>query len=199
MPVFGGGKFVDIFEGDANLTNASAHVAWAVAVPLVGQRFGGRKGLWIAGVTWMVLSLTQEAFFHAPRNPGPDYPSEVRADLLTRLVPTAGILVWDLVRGGARESAIDSPPEAPRWPGRTGSSFGGGLGAQAGPRECAPEAAAAREARLLMCLDEPSVAPAAQPADPAEQQRAPDAAQSSAAERRPALEPAAAIATAESP
>jgi hypothetical protein len=100
FPVFGGGKFVNIFESDAALTNASAHVAWSLAVPLLGEHLGGRKGLWVSGLSWIALSLTQEALFHAPPNPGAGYASEVRADLLTRIVPCATLLAWDLLRGG---------------------------------------------------------------------------------------------------
>jgi hypothetical protein len=100
FPVFGGGKLVNIFDDDAALTNASAHVAWSLAVPLLGERLGGRKGLWVSGLSWIALSLAQEALFHAPPNPGAGYPSEVRADLITRIVPCASLLVWDLVRGG---------------------------------------------------------------------------------------------------
>jgi hypothetical protein len=107
FPVFGGGKFVNIFDSDAALTNASAHVAWSLAVPLLGQRLGGRRGLWVSGLSWIALSFTQEALFHAPPNPGRGYPAEVRADLLTRIVPCASLLVWDRGRGGR-------PPAAPR-------------------------------------------------------------------------------------
>ena len=100
FPVFGGGKFVNIFDDDGALTNASAHVAWSLAIPLLGEHLGGRKGLWVSGLSWIALSLTQEALFHAPPNPGPGYASEVRADLITRIVPCASLLVWDLLRGG---------------------------------------------------------------------------------------------------
>jgi hypothetical protein len=117
FPVFGGGRFVNIFDSDVALTNASAHLAWALAVPMAGEHVGGRKGLWISGVSWMTLSLVQEAFFHAPAKPSPRYPSEVRADLLTRLVPTAAILAWDLMRGGrARDATPAVIPAGPMRP-----------------------------------------------------------------------------------
>lgn len=108
LPIFGGGPFVNIFESDQALENASAHVAWATAVPLVGEKIGGRKGLWISGLTWMGVSLAQEAFFHAPAHPGAGYPSEVRADLLTRLGPTAIILLVDWL------NHRNDPPFAPK-------------------------------------------------------------------------------------
>jgi hypothetical protein len=128
LPVFGGGKFVNIFESDNAFTNASAHVAWSIAAPLIGNQLGGRKGLWIAGLSWIALSVTQESLFHAPPHPGPGYPSEVRADLLTRVVPAAAILVWDAMRGGGPPSLAptrmrgdvapntEAPVAAPRPP-----------------------------------------------------------------------------------
>lgn len=114
LPVFGGGKFVNVFDGDGAMTNASAHVAWSLAVPLAGQLVAGRKGLWTAGLSWIALSLTTETFFHAPAHPGPGYPAEVRADLLTRIVPCAALLAWDLLRSGRPpERAIE--PARPRF------------------------------------------------------------------------------------
>src|SRR5690348_12299977 len=84
-------RFVTIFDDDATITNASAHIGWALAIPLAGEQLGGRKGLWIAGLSWMTFTLVQETFFHAPPHPSPAYPGEVRGDLLTRLVPTLAL------------------------------------------------------------------------------------------------------------
>jgi len=109
MPVFGPGPAVNFASGDNQaLTNASAHVAWALAVPLVSEHFGGRKGLWIGGLSWIAATVVQESLFHAPANPGPGYPAEVRSDLLTRIVPTAILLLWDAARGGHHLSS-DAP------------------------------------------------------------------------------------------
>ncbi|MFL5272696.1 MAG: hypothetical protein ACJ79E_11610 [Anaeromyxobacteraceae bacterium] len=116
FPVFGGGKFVNIFDSDAALTNASAHVGWALALPLAGKAIGGRKGLWIAGLSWMTATLAQEALFHAPANPGPGYPAEVRADLLTRLVPTMALLAWDVLHDGGAPAIPAQRLEPPRVP-----------------------------------------------------------------------------------
>ena len=120
FPVFGGGKFVNIFDSDAALTNASAHVAWSLAIPFAGESIGGRKGKWIAGSAWIALTVVQESLFHAPQNPGPGYPAEVRADLITRLVPTMLVLGWDLVRGGGGP-ARRIEPAVPRGPLREGT------------------------------------------------------------------------------
>ena len=96
LQVFGPGPFVNVFLNDQAATNASAHLAWSTAIPLAGERIGGRKGLWIAGIGWLVLTLVGEGFFHAPVHPDPYYSSEVRTDLLTRCVPTVAILSYDL-------------------------------------------------------------------------------------------------------
>ncbi len=99
FPLFGAGPLTNLGGGDNQaLTNASAHIAWSLAIPLAGERIGGRKGLWIAGVSWIVLSIVQESLFHAPVNPGPGYAAEFRTDIITRVVPCAGVLVWDLMR-----------------------------------------------------------------------------------------------------
>ncbi len=92
MPVFGPGPTTNLSSGPEAVSNASAHVAWALAVPLIGEKLGGKKGKWIAGLAWIGLALVQEAFFHTPENPGYDYPSEVRTDLLTKIVPTVLVL-----------------------------------------------------------------------------------------------------------
>jgi hypothetical protein len=117
FPVFGGGKLVNVFDDDQALTNAAAHVGWAIAVPLAGERIGGRKGLWIAGVSWMALSVVQEALFHAPAQPEAGYPSEVRADLLTRLVPTAALLLWDLLHADGAQASSPGVMPGPMRPG----------------------------------------------------------------------------------
>ena len=117
LPVFGPGPAVNFKSGDNQaLTNASAHVAWALAVPLVSEHFGGRKGLWIGGLSWIAVTVVQESLFHAPANPGPGYPAEVRSDLLTRIVPTAILLMWDVARGGHHPSsdAAERMREVPR-------------------------------------------------------------------------------------
>lgn len=116
LPLFGPGPVVNFLGGDNQaVTNASAHVAWSLAVPLVSQHFGGRKGLWIGGLSWIALTMVQESLFHAPPKPGPGYASEVRSDLLTRIVPTALLLLLDATRGGSHLSS-DAPGmrEVPR-------------------------------------------------------------------------------------
>ena len=81
---------------DRARTNAIAHVAWGFGVPALGHVIGGRKGMRIAGALWIAETLIGEAFFHAP--PGPldaAYSSEVRTDLISRILPTLILLGVD--------------------------------------------------------------------------------------------------------
>lgn len=94
LPITGGGPIFNFNQGDQAMTNALAHIGWAVAIPLVGEKLGGTKGKWIAGVGWITLTLVQESLFHAPKNPSAGYASEVRTDLLTRIAPTLLVLAW---------------------------------------------------------------------------------------------------------
>ncbi len=118
FPVFGSGKFVNFLNGDNQaMTNAAAHVGFSLAVPLVGEHFWGRKGLWATGLSWMALTVIQESLFHAPPNAGPGYAAEVRSDLLTRLLPCATLLLFDALRGGGHADMRPSmPPERPGMP-----------------------------------------------------------------------------------
>jgi hypothetical protein len=93
LPVFGPGPMTNVDTNDrASMTNALTHIAVATAIPLAGGLLWGPKGKLAAGLGWIAFTLIQEAFFHAPENPGPAYPSEVRADLLTRIAPTILVL-----------------------------------------------------------------------------------------------------------
>ncbi|HTP30312.1 MAG TPA: hypothetical protein VMK12_32235 [Anaeromyxobacteraceae bacterium] len=95
------------------MTNAVAHVGFSLAIPLLGEHFWGRKGLWISGLSWIGFTLLQESLFHAPPNPGPDYPAEVRSDLITRLIPCATLLAIDALAGrhhAATATAAPTPP-----------------------------------------------------------------------------------------
>lgn len=91
LPVFGPGPLTNLGDPGA-ATNAAAHIGWSLAIPLLGEHFGGKKGKWIAGLSWIALTLVQESFFHTPENPSESYPSEVRTDLITRIVPTVLVL-----------------------------------------------------------------------------------------------------------
>lgn len=94
LDVLGPGPVTNLRQGGVAITNALAHTGWAIAIPLIGEKVGGKKGKWIAGLSWIALSLIQESLFHAPNNPSQSYPSEVRTDLITRIVPTILVLIF---------------------------------------------------------------------------------------------------------
>jgi hypothetical protein len=102
FPVFGPGPLTNLQAGnDGATTNASLHALWALAIPAAGRSIDGRRGALVCGGAWIAASLVGEAFFHAPENPGPGYTSEVRTDLLTKIVPTLAFLLADAIWGGA--------------------------------------------------------------------------------------------------
>lgn len=92
LPVFGPGPLTNIGSSSEANSNAIKHVAMATLIPVAGQAAFGNKGRLWAGLSWIGLSIAQEAFFHAPKNPSPGYPAEVRTDLITRIVPTVLVL-----------------------------------------------------------------------------------------------------------
>ena len=118
FPVFGSGPVVNFLDGDNQaMTNAAAHTGFSLAIPLLGEHFWGRKGLWVTGLSWMALTVLQESLFHAPPNPDPGYPAELRSDLITRLVPCAMLLILDAIRGDGRAAIHrDMPPAHPGMP-----------------------------------------------------------------------------------
>lgn len=104
LPLFGAGPAFNVGcsepgrsedSCDRARTNASAHLAWALAIPGLGHVVAGRRGMRLAGAAWVAGSLVQEALFHAPAAPDPGYPSEVRTDLATRILPPLLLLGVD--------------------------------------------------------------------------------------------------------
>lgn len=95
MPLTGGPLF-NVSLSDQALTNASAHIAWSITVPLAGFVFDGRRGGCWASAGWIVETWISEGFFHAgPLSRGDKYyASEVRTDLATK---TALPLAWLIV------------------------------------------------------------------------------------------------------
>jgi hypothetical protein len=100
-PLLGKGPLFNFGIGNSatqnqEVTDASAHAAWSLAVPLLGEHFWGKKGKQIAGWSWIGLSLVHEIFFHATpqaRN-YPYYPSQVRTDTFTLVVPALLVLCF---------------------------------------------------------------------------------------------------------
>lgn len=92
LPIFGEGSVINLRSGVTARDNAAYHIVLATAIPLVGLALGGNKGKWIAGLSWIALTLIQESVFHTPNSPSASYPSEVRTDLISRIVPTLLVL-----------------------------------------------------------------------------------------------------------
>ncbi len=162
LPVFGSGPAVNFLDGNNQaLTNAAAHTGFSLAIPLLGEHFWGRKGLWIAGLSWMALSVAQESLFHAPPKPGAGYPAEVRSDLLTRLVPCATLLVWDALRHrGQADMRPAIPPDLPGRPWPSGQDIPKPAGEAESKRELARasiDEAALRASGLLAEQADPPI------------------------------------------
>lgn len=89
--VAGSGPVLNVFQGDQQAdVNASAHIAWAIALPLAGEAIAGRKGLAWATGGWITFTLVSQIFFHPSAGP------ETRTRLVTMLVPatTVFLLRW---------------------------------------------------------------------------------------------------------
>lgn len=100
-PIFGKGPLFNLGMGTpANqnqaVTDASAHAAWSLAVPLLGEHFWGKKGKQWAAWSWIGISLVHEIFFHAvPQSVGsPGYPAQVRTDTATLVIPALLVLAF---------------------------------------------------------------------------------------------------------
>jgi hypothetical protein len=77
-----------VFQSDAEATNFTAHVGWSLAVPLAGKAIDGKRGMLIAGGSWIAFSLVNEFVLH-----GPEDARERRLNLLSRLLPCAGVML----------------------------------------------------------------------------------------------------------
>jgi hypothetical protein len=97
LPILKGGATVDMFENQNKFNVAMMHAGWSLAVPLAGEKIAGRKGLWVAGLTWLALATVEQTMFQ-PRAT----PAEHRSDVLTKLVPCMTLLAIDAIRHGLR-------------------------------------------------------------------------------------------------
>ena len=100
FPVFGSGAFLNVYgpgDRDRARTNASAHIWYSLAVPLLAQRIGGQQAMRIAVVAHVLDVLVYEAAFHHPRGspPNAEYNAELRTGLITLLVPALVYLAVD--------------------------------------------------------------------------------------------------------
>ena len=51
-------------DNDRAVTNASAHLAWALAIPLAGHAVDGKRGALVAGATWIAWTLISIWFLY---------------------------------------------------------------------------------------------------------------------------------------
>jgi hypothetical protein len=73
---------------DAAWTNASAHAAWAMAVPAVAQIACGDDCRRFASVAWLLAAFVVEDLTHQKADA-----SERRTDLLSKVVPCVALNV----------------------------------------------------------------------------------------------------------
>lgn len=88
LPLFERGSVFNLDGGDAALANASAHATSSALIVAMGERLGGRQGMWMTTGVYAGLKLVHETFLHNGSGP------EVRTDLASSIgvaVTTAGI------------------------------------------------------------------------------------------------------------
>jgi len=88
LPLFDRGSVFNLDRGDAALANASAHATSSALIVAMGERLGGRQGMWMTTGVYAGVKLVHEAFLHDGSGP------EVRTDLASSIgvaVMTAGV------------------------------------------------------------------------------------------------------------
>jgi hypothetical protein len=94
LPLFGPGTAFNLDRGDEAVANASAHATSSALIVAMGERLGGRKGMWITTAAYAGLKLVHQSCLHDGTGP------EVRTDLASSIgvaVITAG--VFELFHG----------------------------------------------------------------------------------------------------
>ena len=88
LPLFDGGSLFNLNRGDAAVANASAHATSSALIVAMGERIGGRQGMWTTTGVYAGLKLLHECCLHNGSGP------EVRTDLVSSIgvaVVTAGM------------------------------------------------------------------------------------------------------------
>lgn len=102
LPVFSPGPFTNLgfdSRSDAANTNASLHALWSVGLGTFGYLMWGREGLRYVCAAWSADAVVSEAFFHAPPGElGPAYASEVRTDLMSKILPCVAMVAIEAFR-----------------------------------------------------------------------------------------------------
>jgi hypothetical protein len=94
LPVFSAGPMFNLNGGDTAVANASAHATSSALIVVIGERLGGRQGMWTTTGVYTGLKLLHECCFHNGSGP------EVRTDLASSIgvaVVTAGM--YELFHG----------------------------------------------------------------------------------------------------
>jgi hypothetical protein len=113
LPLFESGPPVDLFQNEGKLTIGLMHAGWSLAVPLVGEKIGGRKGLWVAGLTWLAASVVEQTMFQPHASP-----AEHRSDMLTKVVPCLTLLAVDYFQ---HRRSFERPVRPPTNGARSGN------------------------------------------------------------------------------
>lgn len=82
-----------LFHSPQEAANFSAHVGWSLALPLAGHAVAGKEGALVVGGTWLGFSLVNEFALH-----GHESARERNLNLISRIVPCAAIMLWELFR-----------------------------------------------------------------------------------------------------
>lgn len=89
-------RFTDctLFQSPQEASNFAAHAGWSFAIPLAGHAIDGKRGALIAGGSWMAFTLVNEFALH-----GPESARERNLNLLSRLVPCAVVMFFEVLHG----------------------------------------------------------------------------------------------------
>lgn len=79
LPVLDSGPVFNFDRGEMAVMNASAHATSSALIVVLGERFGGRRGMWLTAGTYAGLKVIHESCFHNARGP------EVRTDLASTI------------------------------------------------------------------------------------------------------------------
>jgi hypothetical protein len=88
LPLFDRGSVFNLNGGDAAVANASAHATSSALIVAIGERLGGRQGMWMTAGVYGGLKLVHECCLHNGSGP------EVRTDLASSIgvaLTTAGM------------------------------------------------------------------------------------------------------------
>ncbi|MFL5409468.1 MAG: hypothetical protein ACJ79O_26925 [Myxococcales bacterium] len=89
LAVFDRGPVFNVGRSELGMMNASAHAASSALFVTLGERFGGRKGMWLTTGTYAGLKVIHEACFHNAG--GPEARTDIGLDHRRRLCHRGGV------------------------------------------------------------------------------------------------------------